>query len=95
MNVVWSPLFMKRLQNIVDFISAENINAAFELADEIDKRVAQLALFPKQGRLIQQIDEEITRELVIHKHYILVYAVNATRIHLITIRHSKQKPRRA
>lgn len=82
---------MKKLKIIIDFISMDNRNAAFALADDIEKRVAQLALFPNKGRLIQTANDEMIRELVIHKNYILVYLVRGKLIELLTIRHSRQE----
>lgn len=93
MKVLWSPLFMKKLKGIIDFISEDNLDAAYGLADEIQVRVAYLSKFPIQGRMIQQLNDELIRELVIHKNYVIVYALRQNNIHLITIRHARQKPK--
>lgn len=93
MKVLWSPLFLKKLKSIIDFISEDNLDAAYGLADEIQERVTYLSKFPIQGRMIQQLNDELIRELVIHKNYVIVYALKQNNIHLITIRHSRQKPK--
>jgi addiction module RelE/StbE family toxin len=93
MKIIWSPLFIKKLKIIVDFISMDNRDAAFALVDDIEKRVAHLAMFPVEGRLIQSANDEMIRELVIHKNYIIVYAFKAKNVELITIRHTRQKPK--
>jgi len=84
---------MKKLKIIVDFISMDNRDAAFALVDDIEKRVAHLAMFPIEGRLIQSANDEMFRELVIHKNYIIVYAIKVKNIELITIRHAKRDPK--
>lgn len=93
MKVLWSPLFLKKLKSIIDFISEDNLDAAYGLADEIQERVTYLSKFPIQGRMIQQLNDELIRELVIHKNYVIVYALKQNNILLITIRHTRQKPK--
>jgi plasmid stabilization system protein ParE len=84
---------MRKLKIIVDFISMDNRDAAFALVDDIEKRVAHLAVFPIEGRLIQSANDEMIRELVIHKNYVIIYAVRQKNIYLISIRHTRQKPK--
>lgn len=93
MKVLWSPLFLNKLKSIIDFISVDNLDAAYGLADEIQERVTYLSKFPIQGRMIQQLNDELIRELVIHKNYVIVYSLRQNTIHLITIRHARQEPK--
>lgn len=71
--VEWRPQARADLLEIIDYISDDNPVAAPELKDEIEEKACTLAEHPelyKPGRVAN------TREMVLRRNYIVVYAVN-------------------
>jgi len=46
MNIIWSPTSLKKIENIVDYISADNIDAALALVKKLERRVNDLKQNP-------------------------------------------------
>jgi toxin ParE1/3/4 len=69
--VEWTETARADLLDIVDYISDDNPEAAQKLMDVIETKTAKLSFHPKicrQGRIAG------TREMVVHKNYVVVYA---------------------
>ncbi|MEJ8563285.1 type II toxin-antitoxin system RelE/ParE family toxin [Yoonia sp. GPGPB17] len=84
--VVWSAEAETDLAEIVDFISIDNIAAAMELANLIISTVEQnLPEHPHMGRPGRANG---TRELVVHKNYIVIYRVAEIEIQVLAVMHA-------
>ena len=90
MKIIWSATSRRKIEEIVDYISADNIDAALALVEEFEKRVADLKKYPRSGRMVPILNNEMVRELIIRKDYLIVYEIQRERIKILTIRHAKQ-----
>jgi addiction module RelE/StbE family toxin len=86
----WSPQSIEDRKQIYAFIAEHDRRAADEM-DELFKRQASLlesfSEMGKPGRVAG------TRELVVHKHYVLVYACAGDTVAILTVLHtSRQYP---
>lgn len=52
MKIIWSPTSRKKIDDIVDYISADNIDAALALVEEFERRVNDLKQNPWLGRMV-------------------------------------------
>jgi addiction module RelE/StbE family toxin len=72
---------------ILDYISDDNPDAAQALKDEIEARTAKLLERPRLYRVGRVAG---TREMVVRKHYIVVYAESPLQITIVRILHTAQ-----
>lgn len=90
MQVFWSKAAKQDRYEIALYISQESVDVACNMLDRFDQAARQLEKFPllaPEGRVTG------TRELVVHKHYILVYElINDAVIILAVLHTSKQYP---
>lgn len=42
MRIIWSPTSQRKIDEIVDYISKDNVDAALTLVEEFEKRVQHL-----------------------------------------------------
>jgi len=88
LEIVWSPLALKRLQEIREFVAKDKPIAAGRLATRIVATVQTLRRYPYMGRPGWHRD---VRELVIARTpYIILYKVHRSRITINTIWHGAQ-----
>ena len=90
MRIIWSPTSRKKIEELVDFIAADNLDAALALVEEIESRVQNLKNHPSSGRILPVLNDEMVRELIIRGNYLVVYEIQGGRIEILTIRHAKQ-----
>lgn len=84
----WRQAARADLFAIVDYISEDNPNAALELMDEIEEKVAKLPAHPKlyrPGRVAG------TREMVVRPNYIVIYAETPRGVLVLRVLHSAQE----
>lgn len=70
MRLEWKPMALTDRENIMDYISQDNPQAAIDLDDEFETAAERACGNPgmyKPGRV------KGTREVVVRPHYILVY----------------------
>jgi addiction module RelE/StbE family toxin len=90
MQVFWSKAAKQDRYDIALYISQESVDAACNMLDRFDQAARQLEKFPllaPEGRV------KGTRELVVHKHYILVYEIINEAVIILAVLHTaKQYP---
>lgn len=87
--VVWSPVAESDLAAIVEYIALDNFKAAMELARSIvDAVEVGLVDQPHMGRHGRVSG---TRELVVHKNYIVVYRVTESEIQALMVLHAAMR----
>lgn len=89
-RITWSPTARKKLDEIIDFISRDNVDAAWSLVDKFEERVRHLKNHPRAGRIVPSLNDEKIRQIVVHSNYVVIYEINEDRIDILTIRHTKQ-----
>jgi toxin ParE1/3/4 len=86
--VEWRQTARADLLTIVDYISDDNPDAAQQLKDDIEAKVAQLAQHPKlyrPGRVAG------TREMIVRRNYVVVYAEDARVVSILRVLHAAQQ----
>jgi toxin ParE1/3/4 len=89
MKIFWSPLAVKRLEEIYEYIAEDNISSAQDLVDNIFKKVESLLSHSERGRKTPEVNREDIRELF-EGEYRIIYRLEATNIFILTIRNFKQ-----
>jgi toxin ParE1/3/4 len=84
MKLRWSRRATADLDRIAARIAADNPQAALDLAAAIQGRVERLAQFPFLGRPGALAD---TRELVVHRNYILTYRLHGDEAQVLQLWH--------
>jgi addiction module RelE/StbE family toxin len=86
MKVTWTEESQLQIEAIVTYVAKDNVSAAFTLAETIiDTVESMLPDNPKAGRP-GRVDG--TRELVVHRSYLVAYRVTATTVEVLTVRHA-------
>ena len=90
MRVVWTDPAEEDRYRIVLFIAQDNPQAALEMDDLFTAAADSLATFPtraKAGRVPG------TRELIVHKNYILVYGIDdeADNVYIKAVLHTSRQ----
>jgi toxin ParE1/3/4 len=84
----WREAARADLLAIVDYISDDNPEAAQQLKDDIEAKVARLPEHPKlywPGRVAG------TREMVIRRNYVVIYAEDARAVSILRVLHAAQQ----
>jgi toxin ParE1/3/4 len=84
----WREAARADLLAIVDYISDDNPEAAQQLKDDIEAKVAKLVEHPKlyrPGRVAG------TREMVVRRNYVVVYAEDARAVSILRVLHASQQ----
>ncbi len=82
----WLPSAEAALEEIVDYVAIDNLDAALKLGDQILSAVeAQLTRHPHTGRPGRVAG---TRELVVHRNYIVIYQVGTDAVVVLDIIHA-------
>lgn len=74
MKINWTKEAMINLQQIEDYISSDNPNAAIRLIDKLISLANDLSNFPQKGRIVPELSIDRIRE-IIYKNYRLVYVI--------------------
>jgi toxin ParE1/3/4 len=83
----WREAACADLLAIVDYISDDNPEAAQQLKDDIEAKVAKLTEHPK---LYQPCRVVGTREMVVRRNYVVVYAEDARAVTILRVLHASQ-----
>lgn len=90
MELIWSPTALHHLQEIYDYILADNPSAALDVHEEIERMVRSLKDNPRLGHP-GRVEE--TRELVVPQYptYIIVYEYHQNTIHILAVMHGRRR----
>ncbi len=86
---VLSPDALQDLQDIWDFISSGNVNAAAELEDEFFNAVEKLAQYPRMGHTRSDITDRDVRFWTTGS-YLIVYREGPSALQILAILHGAQ-----
>jgi toxin ParE1/3/4 len=85
-KLVWAPLAIDDREAIFDYIEEDNPRAAVDMDELFEQKALLLVEQPKivgrSGRVAG------TRELVAHRHYVLVYDVGPDRVRILRVLHT-------
>lgn len=84
MKLFWTKEALLRLQDIEEYISADNPIAAIEFIDKLISLTETLTDNSQKGRIVPELSLENIRELL-HKNYRIVYLVKKNSIDILTV----------
>ena len=87
MIITWSAIARAELAAITDYIELASPKAALEFIPQIVSSVDILINHPEIGRSGRVNN---TRELIVHKSYIVSYSVLDTKITILSVRHTSR-----
>lgn len=85
----WRQQAIDDLLGIVGYIAEDNPNAAQELKDEIEAKVAKLPDHPKLYKPSPRVKG--MRELVARSNYIVLYRETPTLVEVVNVFHARQQ----
>jgi plasmid stabilization system protein ParE len=88
-KIIWSPISIDRITEIAKYIAIDNRRAANTWIEEVFKKVEQLQSFPRSGRIVPELNEDIIRE-IIYGNYRIIYRIELKQISILTIRNIRQ-----
>ena len=84
MRLLWSRRALADLQRIADHIAADKPQAAQAFVAAVRQTAGRLERFPLLGRPGTYAD---TRELVVHRNYLLTYRVRREEVQVLQVWH--------
>ena len=84
-TIVWTQSALDDLRELVRYIAADNPAAAERFGSAIIKRVEGITNFPRIGRVVPEIGNELIREVILAP-YRIVYGVDDTTRQITVIR---------
>lgn len=90
MRVVWSRQASEQFAGAFAYLAAERPAVALRWLERVLERVASLAAFPDQGRLVPELHRSDMRELLIPP-YRVIYRRDESEVIVVTIRHERRE----
>jgi toxin ParE1/3/4 len=91
MKIRWLPSAEAALFDAAAYIARDDPPAAAAFLRVIREKTLLLADFPLMGRATDDFD---TRELIVHRNYLVTYQVHADRVEVIQVWHmARQRPK--
>ena len=88
MKLVWTRLAQADRRAIREYIATDDKRAALAMDELFSQKAARLAQLPEMGKP-GRVDG--TRELVAHRSYILIYAVEDDHVQVLRIMHTARQ----
>jgi|SRR3989338_181255 len=85
-KIVWTDPAIRDLTNIHSYISRDSSVYADALVLEIFHFVDQLEQFPQSGRVVPELKEENTREIIVG-NYRVIYDIAQSKVRILTVLH--------
>lgn len=89
MKIVWSPLALESVEEIADYIAADDPIAAERWVTGIFDAAERLADFPESGRVVPEVGVRRIRE-VIFGSYRVIYSLG-NQVEILTVRRGSQQ----
>ena len=86
-NIIWTESAFSDLDEIIDFIAANNIDKAIEIFNSLKLKVKKLEKNPLQGRTVPELQLNNIlnyRELVIHP-WRIIYRIEVKIIYILAV----------
>lgn len=88
MKVFWTPPAEADLNGVILYIAEDNVDAAFDAAEDIQGAPARLGDMPHMGR---QGRAASARELVVpHTPYVVIYRIMEKQVEILRVMHGAQ-----
>jgi toxin ParE1/3/4 len=88
-KVIWSPSALKDADSIAEYIARDSIDRAALFVLRLIEATDRLQDFPLSGRIIQEINESNSRE-IIYGAYRIMYYINDNEVWITGIVHGSR-----
>jgi len=89
-RVVWTAPAVSDLESIREYIARDSEVYADAVLSEIFDAVDQLIAYAESGRVVPELNEKQTRELIVG-NYRVMYDIQADTIRILTVLHGARK----
>ncbi|MBC8097567.1 MAG: type II toxin-antitoxin system RelE/ParE family toxin [Akkermansiaceae bacterium] len=93
-KIIWSPRGIETLQELIEYISRDNPEAAGQMGEAVFQKTLLLGQNPRLGKVFVKLNRDDIRETPVHP-YRLIYRVqdSARTITILTVWHgARQEP---
>jgi len=92
-RVVWTDPVISDLDNIHEYVARDSIVYADSVLSETFDAVDRLINYAESGRVIPELNESYSRELIVGS-YRVMYDIRGDTVHILTVLHgARQFPR--
>jgi addiction module RelE/StbE family toxin len=88
MNLFWTPEAIQDREDIYDYIDVDDPTAALDLDELFEEKAALLVNHPNLGRSGRAPG---TRELVVHRNYLLIYDQASDLVRVLNVVHTARQ----
>jgi plasmid stabilization system protein ParE len=89
-RVLWTAPAVSDLESIREYIARDSEVYADSVLSEIFDAVDQLMVYAESGRVVPELNEPQTRELIVGS-YRVMYDLQADTVHILTVLHGARK----
>lgn len=89
-QIIWTEPALQSLDEIADYISLDNLEAAQKLVKSVFDRVDQLAEEPESGREIPELEVSIFREVIVSPCRIF-YRIEVQKLFIVAVMREEQQ----
>jgi toxin ParE1/3/4 len=86
MKVHWTDTAIDHLSAIYDYIALDAEEYARRMVDRLTKRSEQIGNFPYSGRMVEEFENKLIRE-VIEGPYRIIYYIKSEQIDVLAVIH--------
>lgn len=86
-KIIWSPSSINDLKIIYEYISNDSIKYANQFINKLIDNTEHLRIFPKSGKIVEELNEDDIREIICKPYRIIYKIVNQTDIRILSIIH--------
>ncbi|CAD7289045.1 type II toxin-antitoxin system RelE/ParE family toxin [Campylobacter suis] len=79
-----NKIFLKQLNDIVEYIAKDSVNNALKFSNELFNKIEQIPYMPYSYHKNKKLNREDTRELIF-KGYVVVFRIKQDNIALLSI----------
>ncbi len=90
MEIVWSDPAIKDLDSLYDYIARDSEYYANTFISKIFATIDRLEQFPKSGRIVPEIQDDVTREVFVG-NYRIVYDISGSVVRILSILNMAQQ----
>jgi len=88
MKLIWTAPAAQDRREIREFIAIDNPIAAISFDEMLERKASKLTSYPNLGRAGRITG---TRELVVHRNYILLYDINDDNVRILRVLHTARQ----
>ena len=81
-NIIVTNTAENDMRDIFDYIAKDNINKAVEMINKFEDKFNTIALFPNSGFRKSYFIKRDVREIVVAKHYQIIYHVKNDTVYI-------------